>query len=118
MRSHRRRSDQPARQRALPRDSPRRRRIRSISICICLVGFVTFFAAGLRAQSLGELARPTSSEELDYLIVGARLYDGTGSPWIHAAVGISGDRIDYVGPEATAPAAETRISGVSSPDEK
>jgi N-acyl-D-aspartate/D-glutamate deacylase len=56
-----------------------------------------------------EGAQRADGTRLDYLIVGARVYDGSGSPWISAAVGISGDRISYVGPVATAPAAVETI---------
>lgn len=36
-------------------------------------------------------------QDFDILIRGGRLLDGTGTPWVHADVGISGDRIVAVG---------------------
>ena len=54
---------------------------------------------------VGHAQEQAASEEIDVLIVGGRVYDGTGSPWIDAAVGIDDDRIAYVGPRSTAPAA-------------
>ena len=47
----------------------------------------------------------------DIVIRNGRVIDGTGNPWFHADVGISGDRIEYVGhPQgATEPATATII---------
>ncbi len=40
---------------------------------------------------------PNSPEQYDVLINNARIVDGTGNPWYRGSVGISGDRIAYVG---------------------
>src|SRR6266576_850170 len=34
----------------------------------------------------------------DILITGGRVVDGSGNPWFHADVGITGDRLTAVGP--------------------
>lgn len=48
---------------------------------------------------------PDSEDRADLLIVGARVVDGTGSPWYRANVAVTGDTIVSVGPE-TPPAAQ------------
>jgi len=40
---------------------------------------------------------PSAAQRFDVLIRGGRLLDGSGNPWIHADVGIRGDRIAAVG---------------------
>lgn len=52
------------------------------ALCALLVS-----AAGIGARA----------ENYDLLIRGGRLLDGTGTPWVHADVGITGDRIAAVG---------------------
>lgn len=52
-------------------------------------------------------ARQTATA-FDLLIVGARVIDGTGSPWFQADLGVRGDRIAAIGNLASA-AATTRI---------
>ena len=42
-----------------------------------------------------------SAEEFDLFLKNGRVIDGTGNPWIYADVGITGDRIVYVGRIAT-----------------
>jgi N-acyl-D-amino-acid deacylase len=42
-------------------------------------------------------ATPLFAQEFDYLIRNGRVVDGSGNPWIHADVGIIGDRIVFVG---------------------
>ncbi|MEO8367722.1 MAG: D-aminoacylase [Candidatus Solibacter sp.] len=46
----------------------------------------------------------------DVIITGARVVDGSGSPWYFADIGVRGDTIVAVGPLGNAPAA-TRIDG-------
>ncbi len=62
-------------------------------------------AAALSGCGGDDPNRTTRDGGLDFLILGARVFDGSGSPWIDAAVGIAGDRIAYVGPRASAPEA-------------
>ena len=40
---------------------------------------------------------PAQRTNLDYIISGARVVDGTGAPWVVGDVGISGDRIAAIG---------------------
>ena len=49
----------------------------------------------------------TKNEMLDLKITNGRVLDGTGSPWFHGDVGISGDRIVAIGNLADAAAKET-----------
>lgn len=48
---------------------------------------------------------PSAAQRFDILIRGGRVLDGTGNPWVHADVGIRGDRIAAVGNLAGASAA-------------
>src|SRR4051794_39504532 len=60
--------------------------------------FLLLFAVGLWGQTA----------PYDVIISGARVVDGSGSPWFLADVGIRGDRIAAVGSLGSAPAT-TRI---------
>ena len=42
-------------------------------------------------------ASPGQSRDYDVVISGARIVDGTGSPWTYGDVGIVGDRIAAMG---------------------
>lgn len=44
---------------------------------------------------------------LDILLRNARIVDGTGNPWFHGSVGVSGDRIAAVGAVSSLPARRT-----------
>ena len=66
---------------------------------------VVVAALAIACTPIGCSSPAFQSGDLDFLIVGARVYDGTGSPWIDAAVGIAGDRVAYIGPRAAAPPA-------------
>jgi len=50
---------------------------------------------------------PVASPQFDLLIFNARIVDGTGNPWYRGSVGISGDRITYVG--VTRPELESKF---------
>ncbi|MBS0579415.1 MAG: D-aminoacylase [Proteobacteria bacterium] len=52
----------------------------------------------------GVQAKPATG--YDILITGGRIYDGSGNPSFVGDVGITGDRISYVGPKAPLPARE------------
>ena len=45
--------------------------------------------------------RAAPAAAFDVLITNARVVDGTGNPWYRGVVGITGDRISYVGPGVT-----------------
>ncbi|HLA13424.1 MAG TPA: D-aminoacylase [Gemmatimonadaceae bacterium] len=44
------------------------------------------------------MPRAAPAAAFDVLITNARVVDGTGNPWYRGVVGITGDRISYVGP--------------------
>ncbi len=46
---------------------------------------------------MGNPVSPARAQELDLLITGGKVMDGTGNPWRYADVGIRGDRIVAVG---------------------
>ena len=71
---------------------------------------VAIVAIAVGGTSCGATTKSAQDGNLDYLIVGARVYDGTGSPWIDAAVGIAGDRIAYLGPRVSAPGATESVN--------
>lgn len=59
---------------------------------------------------IAALSTAQPAEPFDLLLVGGRLLDGSGNPWVYADVGIRGDRIVFVGNStrpATPAAAET-----------
>src|SRR5688572_16463543 len=53
----------------------------------------------LALSTIGCASVPTRQDVAahDLLIVNARIVDGTGNPWYRGVVGVSGDRISYVG---------------------
>lgn len=51
---------------------------------------------------LVSLAAPAQTQQLDYLLIGGRIVDGTGSGPRRADVGIAGDRIAFIGNAASA----------------
>ena len=55
---------------------------------------------GLAVFSLAAIAQP------DFLIVNARIVDGTGSPWWYGSVSVAGDSIAAIGPNVNRPAAQ------------
>ena len=48
---------------------------------------------------------PTQNNQFDILITGAKVVDGSGSPWFHADVAIKGDTIAAIGPLSSTTAA-------------
>ena len=54
-------------------------------------------ASELSAQVVAIAPRAPSTERFDILIRGGRVLDGTGNPWLHADVGIRGDRVVALG---------------------
>ena len=48
---------------------------------------------------------PTQNNQFDILITGAKVVDGSGSPWFHAVVAIKGDTIAAIGPLSSTTAA-------------
>jgi dihydroorotase/N-acyl-D-amino-acid deacylase len=71
------------------------------SLTTIVIAFATV-VAGL----VGLTAR--DRDRFDLVIAGGRVVDGTGAPWVHADVGITGDTITAVGRLGDAPA-DTRI---------
>lgn len=59
----------------------------SKALAIVFIGLATALAAG--------------EPDLDRVLVGGRVIDGTGNPWYYADVGISGDRIARIAPPGT-----------------
>ena len=65
--------------------APRRRAAIVCAIATCLCALTLAAAPG------------PSASRFDIVIAGGRVVDGTGAPWVHADVGITGDRIAAVG---------------------
>ena len=64
------------------------RPIRSAAVfCVLVIG----------ATGCASVATRRETTSYDLLITNARIVDGTGNPWYRGAVGVSGDRISYVG---------------------
>lgn len=57
-------------------------------LLLCILLFLTY----------GQLA---SQDTLDILIKNARIVDGSGNPWYHGEIGITGDEIAFVGRRST-----------------
>ena len=55
---------------------------------------------------------PAQVQRFDILITGARVVDGSGSPWYFADVGIQGDTISAIGRLGDATAFSGRLHGV------
>jgi N-acyl-D-amino-acid deacylase len=55
-------------------------------------------AVALAACAPSVRTASTPEPAYDLLIINGRIIDGTGNPWYRGSVGISGDRIAYVGP--------------------
>ena len=74
-------------------------RIEALRVLRDLRGRFPLLGATLLA-ACGTLATaPVTPERgFDVLITNARVIDGTGNPWYRGEVGVSGDRITYVGP--------------------
>lgn len=62
-----------------------------------------FFVLILLSFTLSYSAQSQAPEELDLLIVGARVFDGSGNPWEYRSVGIRGDSIVWVAEARVAP---------------
>jgi N-acyl-D-amino-acid deacylase len=69
-----------------------------------VLAFVLILTA---VQGSGARDAAQAPDRYDVLVKNARVFDGTGNPWIRADVGITGDRIQAVGHLATATAAKT-----------
>ena len=52
----------------------------------------------LGVTACASVPRGAPAVAFDILITNARIVDGTGNPWYRGVVGITGDRISYVGP--------------------
>lgn len=76
-------SDRPSRSRAAEwPDAGSRRRLSFTLAALLFLGGATFLSA---------------QAPLDLLITGGRVLDGAGNPWIHADIGVSGQRIMFLG---------------------
>ena len=67
-------------------------------------------SAQLSLAAIALQVAPLSAQQLDVLITGARVYDGTGSPARRADIGIRSDRIAFVGAAPAGLRASTRIN--------
>ena len=73
------------------------RRLRALVSCAA--------AAAVLAVQAGEA--PAQSRSFDIVILGGRVVDGTGAPWVRADIGIRGDRIAALGKLAAGDGART-----------
>jgi N-acyl-D-amino-acid deacylase len=62
-------------------------------VIACVAGVLS----ACQAPAPAPAATPATTAEFDVLITGGRVVDGTGAPWYHADVGITGDRITAIG---------------------
>src|SRR5687768_10741881 len=44
------------------------------------------------------ISPPTPATRYDVIVAGGKVVDGTGNAWFHGDVGVTGDRITFVGP--------------------
>jgi len=63
-------------------------------VIACCAGFLSACQA---PPLVAPGATPSASAGFDVLITGGRIVDGTGAPWYHGDVGITGDRITAIG---------------------
>jgi N-acyl-D-amino-acid deacylase len=54
------------------------------------IKLILILACGMASSSL-------LAQQYDFLVRNGRVVDGSGNPWIHADVGIIGDRVAFVG---------------------
>ena len=60
------------------------------------ISFITIAVA--LSCSAPQRTAPSPHTRYDVVIAGGKLVDGTGNPWFYGDVGITGDRIAYIGP--------------------
>lgn len=62
------------------------------------IGRNAFALAFTLTAGCASVPRGPTASGYDVLITNARIVDGTGNPWYRGSVGVTGDRITYVGP--------------------
>lgn len=70
---------------------------RSVLMLVLLAAAALFFAAVSRGMGGGVGGVGPEYQEVDLLLVGGRVLDGAGNDWVYRDVGITGDRITFLG---------------------